>query len=66
MQILNATGLHRKSGGAQWRDLRFLSRVGRATESKSESGEASPFVDLLSSLRVMAPRGRPTGLMELD
>ena len=23
MQILNATGLHRKSGGAQWRDLRF-------------------------------------------
>jgi hypothetical protein len=24
MQILNATGLHRKSGGAQWRDLRFL------------------------------------------
>ena len=23
MQIPNATGLHRKSGGAQWRDLRF-------------------------------------------
>jgi hypothetical protein len=23
MQILNATGLHRESGGAQWRDLRF-------------------------------------------
>jgi hypothetical protein len=23
MQILNATGLDRKSGGAQWRDLRF-------------------------------------------
>jgi hypothetical protein len=26
MQILNATGLHRKSGGAQWRDLRFFPR----------------------------------------
>jgi hypothetical protein len=25
MQILNATGLDRKSGGAQWRDLRFFS-----------------------------------------
>jgi hypothetical protein len=25
MQILNATGLHRKSGRAQWRDLRFFS-----------------------------------------
>jgi hypothetical protein len=25
MQIIKATGLHRKSGGgAQWRDLRFL------------------------------------------
>jgi hypothetical protein len=23
MQIINATGLHRKSGEAQWRDLRF-------------------------------------------
>jgi hypothetical protein len=23
MQTLKATGLHRKSGGAQWRDLRF-------------------------------------------
>jgi hypothetical protein len=23
MQIISATGLHRKSGGAQWRDLRF-------------------------------------------
>jgi hypothetical protein len=23
MQTLNATGLHRKSGGVQWRDLRF-------------------------------------------
>jgi hypothetical protein len=23
MQILSATGLHRKSGGAEWRDLRF-------------------------------------------
>jgi hypothetical protein len=23
MQIIEATGLHRKSGGAQWRDLRF-------------------------------------------
>jgi hypothetical protein len=23
MQIIKATGLHRKSGGAQWRDLRF-------------------------------------------
>jgi len=22
-QIIKATGLHRKSGGAQWRDLRF-------------------------------------------
>jgi hypothetical protein len=25
MQIIKATGLDRKSGGAQWRDLRFLS-----------------------------------------
>jgi hypothetical protein len=24
MQIPNATGLHRKSGGEQWRDLRFI------------------------------------------
>ena len=23
MQTIKATGLHRKSGGAQWRDLRF-------------------------------------------
>ena len=23
MMLINATGLHRKSGGAQWRDLRF-------------------------------------------
>jgi hypothetical protein len=23
MQIIKATGLHRKPGGAQWRDLRF-------------------------------------------
>jgi hypothetical protein len=27
MQIIKATALHRKSGGAQWRDLRFLFRV---------------------------------------
>jgi hypothetical protein len=27
MQILNATGLHRKSGGAQWRELRFFPRL---------------------------------------
>jgi hypothetical protein len=25
MQIIKATALHRKSGGAQWRDLRFHS-----------------------------------------
>jgi hypothetical protein len=29
MQIPEATGLDRKSGGAQWRDLRFLPRAGR-------------------------------------
>jgi hypothetical protein len=23
MMLINATGLNRKSGGAQWRDLRF-------------------------------------------
>jgi hypothetical protein len=27
MQIIKATGLHRKSGGAQWRDLRFFPPV---------------------------------------
>ena len=27
LQILNATGLHRKSGGVQWRDLRFRFQV---------------------------------------
>jgi hypothetical protein len=26
MKMINATGLDRKSGGAQWRDLRFLPR----------------------------------------
>jgi hypothetical protein len=26
MQIIKATDLDRKSGGAQWRDLRFLPR----------------------------------------
>jgi hypothetical protein len=26
-EFINATGLNRKSGGAQWRDLRFISRT---------------------------------------
>jgi hypothetical protein len=34
MQILNATGLHRKSGGAQWRDLRFLFRCSHTLYSR--------------------------------
>jgi hypothetical protein len=29
MKFANATNLHRKSGGAQWRDLRFLYRFSR-------------------------------------
>jgi hypothetical protein len=36
MQILNATGLHRKSGGAQWRDLRFLLSCYPPVHSKDE------------------------------
>src|ERR1700722_5516637 len=32
MQIIKATGLHRKSGGAQWRELRFFRYLEVETE----------------------------------
>jgi hypothetical protein len=31
MQIIKATGFDRKSGGAQWRDLRFLLRYAHSS-----------------------------------
>jgi hypothetical protein len=36
MKMIKATALDRKSGGAQWRDLRFLSRFSHAERVKPE------------------------------
>ena len=41
MMLINATGLHRKSGGAQWRDLRF----------------SGPFLEMFFGFRILYEEG---------
>jgi hypothetical protein len=56
MQILNATGLHRKSGGAQWRDLRsFLGNDFRQSEKRSGSAGRTQRCTLAIAAAVTPP-----------
>jgi hypothetical protein len=52
MKFANATNLHRKSGGAQWRDLLFLFQFSRKLFSP---------IDRSATLSATLKPGPPTG-----